>query len=253
MTKKYLKYVGVIIGFLGIIVIIFIAILWFCNWSIKNERDYFSLEDLPSYCVTDVNKIREITECDDFPEFVAANLWYYKSDSSHTVSHIDCYFKKEMSEKEFEKFCQAQRNICWGSDKDATLYFSRGWSKKDYMDIPQGMEENLVITIDKLDCAGFTLSYKKNCGWEKIDKDYINELTGFAFPPYYVISIENDGGIIRAKLLFSDFVEKNTADALANSLDTMEIKVDTLIDNKWIFFDMLRNERHANLLISVEK
>ena len=59
-------------------------------------------------------------------------------------------------------------------------------------------------------------------------------------------------GITKAKL-FSDFVEKNTADALANSLDTMEIKVDTLIDNKWIFFDMLRNERHANLLISVEK
>lgn len=254
MIKKCLKYLGVIIIILGIFVLIFIAFLWFCKWSINKERDYFSLEDLPHYCVIDVNKIREITECDAFPDFEATNLWYYKSDSSHTFPHIECYFKKEMSEKEYEKFWQTQRNICWGSDKDATLYFSRGWSKKEYMDIPQGMEENLVITIDKLDNAGFTLSYKRNDGWVKIDKDYINKLTGFVFPPYSVISFENDGDIIRAKLLFSDFVEKKTADALANnSLDSMEIKIDTLINNKWVFFDMLRNEKHAHLFISLKK
>ena len=241
MAKKSSILFGILIG---ICIIVFAASRWFY----EPEQVISPLDDLPSYCVLDVNTIREVTECEEFPDFEATQLWYYKSDHSHSVPYIECHFKKKMNEEEFDKFCQVEKSICWGSDKDATLLFSRGWSQKEYMEIPKGMEENLFVSIDKLSRSGFTLSYKKNAGWEKIDNDYINKLTGYEFPPYTVISFENDGDTIRAILLFSNYLEKTIADVLANDLD--EIKIDTLFDNKEVFFDMLTNERHAILGIT---
>ena len=251
MIIKYLKYLGVIVGAIGLSIIGFIAYLLFCSWLDKRKLEYLPLEDIPSFCVLDVNTLREVTGNRDFPDFEAKQLWFYKSDISHSVPHIECRFKKKMSEEDFEKFFQVESNIYWNPDKDGTLWFSRGWSQKEYMDIPKGMEENLFISIDWLSRSGFVLSFMKNDEWVSIDKDYLNKLTGCVFPEYSVINFENGGKSISAKLLFSKYVEKNTADIFANGTD--EIKVDTVIDNKRIFFDMLRDERYGDLFISQEE
>ena len=249
MVKKILKILSVIITAIAICFIGIIVWLWYINKSIENEREYVSISDLPNYCITDASIIREITECTDLPDFQVKELWYYKSDTCHSVPYIECSFNKEMMEEEFMEFCDKLKNVCWDYDKDGTLLFSRGWSKKEYMEVPKGMDENLVIEIDKLSQQGFTLLYKRNVRSEIIDKDFINNLTGHVFPPFSVISYKNDGETVMAKLLFSNLVEKKIADALSNGLDSMEIKVDTLVGNKWIFFDMLRNEKQADLLI----
>ena len=249
MIKKILKILGVIITAIAICIIG--IIVWLLSLYIidENKKEYFSIADLPNYCITDASIIREIIERKDLPDFQVKELWYYKSDTCHCVPFIECSFNKKMTEEEFMEFCDKTKYVYWDSDKDGTLLFSRGWSMKEYMEVPKGMDENLVIKIYKLSQRGFTLSYKRNVSGEKIDDDFINKLTGHVFPSFSVLSYENDGETVRAKLLFSNLVEKKTADALSNGLDSMEIIVDTLVGNKRVFFDMLRNEKQADLLI----
>ena len=137
MIIKYLKYLGVIVGAIGLSIIGFIAYLLFCSWLDKRKLEYHLLEDIPSFCVLDVNTLREVTGNRDFPDFEAKQLWFYKSDSSHSVPHIECRFKKKMSEEDFEKFFQVESNIYWNPDKDGTLWFSRGWYKKSIWIFPK--------------------------------------------------------------------------------------------------------------------
>jgi len=239
---KGIIYIVVIIGIVASLVI----------FLTNHPYDHVSvpITELPSSYKTEIKSIREITMCESFPDFKIEELWFYKNDSNHTKPYLECSFKKEMTDEEFETFCEICNNVCWDSEKDFTLSFSRGWSKKEFMDIPNGMEEDMVVEINYLSNYGFTLSYHKNAKSEKIEDDFINNLTGSSFPSFTVVSYVNDGETTWVKLLFNNYIDKHIADEFSNFGDSMSIMIDTIINNNWIDFSMIRNERNANLIIS---
>lgn len=237
-------------GIINIVIIGAVVYLALFLTNLPYRKVSVSITELPSSYKTDINSIREITMCETFPDFVINELWFYKNDSDHSEPHLECSFKREMTDEEFETFCEIGNSVCWDYEKDNTMSFTRGWSKKEFMDIPDGMEEDMVVNIIMLSKYGFTLSYYKNAKSEKIEDDYIDNLTGYSFPTFSVVSYENDGETTRAKILFNNYIDKLIADKLTNPVDSMEIRIDTIINNNWIYLSMIRNERVADIIIS---
>lgn len=236
-------------GIINIVIIFIVILLALFLSNLPYRKVSVSITELPSSYKTDINTIRGITMCESFPDFEIDELWFYKNDSNHTKPYLECSFKKEMTDEEFETFHENGNNVCWDCEKDYTLSFSRGWSKKEFMDIPNGMEEDMVVDIINLSNYGFTLSYYKNAKSEKIEDDYINNLTGYSFPTFSVVSYENDGETTVAKLLFDNYIDKHIADDFSIPDDSMVIMIDTIINNNWISLSMIRNERVADLII----
>jgi hypothetical protein len=246
MIKRVLKIFGVIIG--AIIIYIVGITIWLYSMIhyYEESKDSVPLSELPKDFVTDVDLIRNITQCQDLPEFEARKLWYHKMDGYHSEPHIDCYFKRKMTEDEFKNLFKMTENIYWDSDKDWTLSFSRGWSKKEYMDVPEGMKEDIAVKIEKLSQTGFTLSYWKNVNSRPIDCDSLNMIAEMILPSYSVVSYISDIDNIRAKLRFNN-ASKNIADVFPNGSE--EIKIDTFVNGKWYIFSMYRDEKYADLRI----
>ena len=247
MTKRVQKVLKAILIAFIICVVAIIAWLWSMSRSYEEDKVFGPISDLSEDFVTDVNIIRRVTQCEELPEFEAKELWYHKIDSFHSELHIECYFKKKMTENEFKKLFNIKENVYWTSDKDWTLFFSRGWSKKEYMDVPDGLKEDIAVKIEKLSQAGFILSFWKNVNTRPIESDFINQITGATFPSFSVISYRSDIDNVYAKLRFDSFVDKKIVEVSQNISD--EIKVDTIINNKRILFSMLRNEQYADLEI----
>lgn len=247
MNNRVLKMLGAIFVAFIICVVGITAWLWSMNHSYEEDKVYVPIFELSEDFVTDVNIIRRVTQCEDLPEFEAKELWYHKIDGYHSEPHIECYFKKKMTEDELKKFFNIKENVFWDSDKDWTLSFSRGWSKKEYMDVPDGMKEDMAVKIEKLSQAGFTLSFWKNINTRPIESDFINKITGATFPSFSVISYRSDIDNVYAKLRFDRLVGGDIVGISQNNSD--EIKVDTFINKKRILFSMLRNEQYADLEI----
>ena len=237
---------------------IFVALLCLCLiavWALflrsespSGGRNIVPVTELPDCFRTDVSAIREITQCDVFPVFEVKELWFDQSDSSHCFPHLECSFKKELTEQQFSALVDMCDSVYWDSDKDGTLCFSRGWSTKDQMEVPAGMEEDVFVSIEKLCKTGFTLSFMKNVKGDRIEDDFLSKLTDYTFPPFSVVSYMNDGDEMRATLRFHHPVDKHTVEAL--SYDSDEIKIDTVINGQCFFFTMLANELIADLSIS---
>ena len=241
------KRVG-IIG-IAILCLCLIAVWLFFVWSGSlSGRNIVPITELPDCFRTDASAIREITQCDDFPDFEVKELWFDQPDSNHCFPHLECCFKEELTEQQFLALADMCDKVYWDSDKDGTLCFSRGWSTKDFMEVPAGMEDDIFVSIEKLTKTGFTLSFQKNVKGDWIEDDFLNKLTNCTFPPFSVVNYENDGYAMRAKLRFHHPVDKQTFDAL--SFDSEEIKIDTVINGHWIFCTMDANDLIADLFIS---
>lgn len=248
--KKSILCFYIIVCAITYIIIGVLVFLWFFDKdnSIKDDREYVQIEELQDYFVRNINIIRFVTECNDFPDYEARKLWYHRIDGYHTEPHIECFFKREMTKEEFIKLSKITHNIYWRVDKDGTLRFSRGWSQKEFMEIPVGMMENMLVRIEKLSQSGFTLSYRDNVKGERIDGDFLNKLTGKTFPAYSVVDYNNDGVRIYAQLQFENLVDTGTINELLAS-DSLDIKFDTVLNNKRFFFSMPKNEKLAILKI----
>ncbi len=214
------------------------------------ERDYRPVSELNYPYVTDLQTIRRVTECPDFPDFEVKELWYDKSDSNHSAPYMECEFKKEMTDEEFMNFHDITNNVYWEPDKDYTIFFWRGWSKKEDMEVPEGMAENMVLEIVKLNKEGFEMSYHKNADGEAIASDFFDKLTGHDFPPFEVIDYRNNGKSTHAIILFADTIGQSTFNAWQDPVDSARLRIDTVDNGKCIFFTMDRNKQYANLLIT---
>lgn len=245
MIKRVVKAIVIVIGAIIFCIVGITVWLWSMSQSYEERKDYVPISELSEDFNTDVNIIRRVTQCKDLPEFEARELWYYKIDGLHSEPFIECYFRREMTEDEFKKLFKITENAYWDSDKDATLRFSRGWSKKEYMNVPEGMKEDLAIKIEKLSKAGFTLSYWKNINSRPIEPDFINKIIGTKFPSFSVISYISDHENVYAKLRFDSILDKNAVGYFQNNSD--EIKVDTSLNKKRIIFSMDGDDQYADL------
>ena len=153
-----------------------------------------------------------------------------------------------MTKEEFTKLSNITNYIYWRDDKDGTLRFSRSWSQKEYMNIPVGMMENMIVKIEKLSRSGFTLSYRDNVVGERIDSDYLNKLTGIKFPAYSVVDYYNNGMRIIAKLQFENLVDISTVKDFCES-DSLEIKNNYIYNDKRVSLSIFRNMKFAKLII----
>lgn len=251
--KKIIKKL-LIIG--GLLIVVSLLVL---GWEIvnimieikieENERVYLPVSQL-DYPYVDVEIIRKVTNCELIPEFEVEKFWYYKSDSTHSSPYIECRFKKEMTEKEFYNMVDPDIQFFWDWHSTGSLYFKRGWTEDEYMKIPEGMAENMVMTIRWMNEYSFEIVYEKNHQSEKIDDDILKELSGYKFPPFEVISYINYGDYIHADLLFSEYIDKLTADTLSFSNDSIHIYLDKIINDYSYSFEMDRNDLHAHIMIS---
>ena len=251
MIRRILKISGLFIAVIILCIAVIIVWLLSMNRSYEEEKEYAPISELSSDYVTDVDVIKGVTQCEDLPEFEARKLWYYKIDGNHSEPHIECYFKRVMTEDEFKKFFKITENIYWDSDKDWTLSFSRGWSKKGFMDVPSGMKEDMAVKIEKLSPVGFTLSYWKNVNSRPVDADSLNKIIGMTLPTFSVVSYRSDIENVYAKLRFDSMVDKNAVDVFRNNSD--EIKIDTFVNKKRFFFCMYKDEQYADLEIYSSK
>lgn len=56
--------------------------------------------------------------------------------------------------------------------------------------------------------------------------------------------------MIVAKITFNYYIDRHISDEFSIPVDSMEIMIDTIINNNWIFLSMIRNERVADIIIS---
>lgn len=130
-------------------------------------------------------KIEELAGIKDFSKF--EKTIYIDEINKDTVATEYLGFEHRLNDDEYSDFFSQCESIYWQSNKDNTLTFRRGWSKKEYMPIPVGMDEEMYVEI-YVNHLGMDLTYIKNPCVETVTKDSLDKFLGVVMPDFTIIN-----------------------------------------------------------------
>lgn len=212
-----MKKVSIILAIgVGIIVAVLIAFViflrLFCTPSIPYDAVLVTNSKYKHY--GNVDLIREITMAIDFPPF-DSEIYEYTNEKGEKELYLSCVFNPAVSEDSVWALRGKMKNGMLHEDSNGGMDFTKGWSKKKYMSIPTGVEEEMVCTISMF-CGdnNFTISFKKNPCDESVSKDSLNHYLGVNLPEFTIINyISPDFTTLQFKEPISkeayNFLEKN--------------------------------------------
>lgn len=172
-TKKILKVATIILAILAAIV----AGGMICLWSIATPfipRAAVLVSDSKYAHFADVELIREITQVQDFPPFDAA-IYEYTNEKGEKEIYLSCMFNPAVPEDTVWNLRKRMKNGILFEDPNGGMEFTKGWSKKEYMPIPTGAEEEMLFTLHMFGGSNhFSISFINNPCPESVSKDSLN-------------------------------------------------------------------------------
>lgn len=187
--KKTLKIISLAIVFsiaLGVIIISALLISFHLEKTPMVLKEEKQINTQKATDLSQISVIRELTEIDDFPEYKLI-AFEHAANSKEQEYIIECEFQPELTENKYLELVNKCSGIYWNSNKDETIRFSRGWSKKKYMSIPTGMKEESSANID-LCRWRFWITYKKNRCRKPLSSDSLNHYLGVTLPDFTIVN-----------------------------------------------------------------
>ena len=212
--KKILKIVGKIIaiavGVIAVMLFGFILLLRICGTSSIPE-DAVLVTDSQYQHLGNVDLIREITMVQDFPSF-DSKIYEYSNSKGEKEIYLRCLFNPEVPEDSVWALGGKMKNGIIHEHSNGDMDFIKGWSKKEYMSIPTGVEEEMVLTISIFGGNNdFTMSFKKNPCAGGVSKDSLNNYLGVNLPEFTIVNFISPD---ETTLQFKEPISKETYKAL---------------------------------------
>lgn len=134
-----------------------------------------------------LNRFQKVVEVSNFPRF-DTEIYAWRDSSGQEEMRVEVTFNPVLSEQEYSDLRLVCDSSCyWDSNKDGSMTFSRGWSKRDYMEVPEGMPEERYMEVH-LNRYGMQVTLKNNPCLEMVDKDSLNRCLGVEMPDFTIVN-----------------------------------------------------------------
>lgn len=210
IIKKVGKILAIAVGIIAVMLIVFILFLRSIGTPSIPE-DAVLVTDSKYQHFGNVDLIREITMAQDFPPF-DSKIYEYTNSKGEKEIYLSCIFNPEVPEDSVWALRRKMKNGILHEDSNGGMDFIKGWSKKEYMSIPTGVEEEMVLTICMF-CGDndFTMSFKKNPCAGGVSKDSLNNYLGANLPEFTIVNFISPD---QTTLQFKEPISKETYKAL---------------------------------------
>lgn len=188
ITKKILK----VLGWISLAILITASVGALCYLFLSATRiiprDAVLVTDSRYERYTQVSLIRELTQVPDFPPF-DSETYEYTNEKGEKEIYLKCSFNPSVPEDSVWALRGKMQGGWQDEDSNGGMDFVKGWSKREYMTIPEGVKEEMILNIHMY-CGDneFYLSFKKNPCAESVSKDSLNHYLGVQLPEFTIVN-----------------------------------------------------------------
>lgn len=190
-VKKISKYLAIGAGTIIALIIAFLIVLIIVikvEGSPAIPKDAVVITDNRYQNYSSIETLRELTMVPDFPTF-DSEIYEYINDNGEKEIYIKCVFNPTLPEDSVWGIRSKMRSDMYSEDSNGGMVFHRGWSRKDFMPIPNNMEEDMKVEISMFcDDNDFYVKYTRNPSFSGVDKDSLKNFLGVDLPEFTIVN-----------------------------------------------------------------
>lgn len=172
-VKKIFIIIGIILCACG-------GLYLFVNQAVREASKKLREPDDSLLATPSETQLQELTGIGDLLKF--GNEFLIENSEEYYFRFIH-----KLNDDEYSDLFSQCNSYYWRSNKDNTLSFRRGWSKKEYMPIPADMDEELYMEME-VNRVGISFKYKRNPCNETVTKDSLDKFLGVVMPEFTIIN-----------------------------------------------------------------